>query len=290
MTKINKTSMTARLAILLLSFSTTLAIAQEKSFDTIEGAEVHVYKTVDDFDLKINIFKPEDFKKGKKYPAIVFFFGGGWRNGNVHQFEHHCRYMASRGMVAMSANYRVASRNKTTPFDAVEDAKSAMRWIRENAKDLGVHKNKLVAAGGSAGGHLAACTATIQEYNATNENTKISAVPNALVLFNPVINTMPKGYGNERLGDKAKSISPVHHVIPKLPPTIIYHGTADTTVPFENITDFQSKMEAAGNTCYVVPFEGQKHAFFNYGRSNNRFYDLTIEKTESFLRELKYIE
>ena len=108
--------------------------------------------TIDDFDLKINIFKPKDFKKGKKYPAIVFFFGGGWRNGNVHQFEHHCRYLASRGMVAMSANYRVASRNKTTPFDAVEDAKSAMRWIRENAKDLGVHKNKLVAAGGSAGG------------------------------------------------------------------------------------------------------------------------------------------
>ena len=181
-------------------------------------------------------------------------------------------------MVAMSANYRVSSRNNSTPMDAVEDAKSAIRWIRHHAKDLGVRKSKLVAAGGSAGGHLAACTATIWEYNAENENTKISAVPNALVLFNPVINTMPEGYGYERLEDKAESISPAHHVVPKLPPTLIFHGTADSTVPFDNIVDFQSKMEAAGNTCYVVPFQEQGHGFFNFGRNENKFYNLTIEK------------
>jgi acetyl esterase len=275
----------------LLFFTITFSsFAQDKPYDVLDGAETKVYKTVDGFDLKINIIRPKGFKKRKKYPTIVFFFGGGWKNGSVHQFEQHCHYLASRGMIAMAVNYRVASRNNSTPFDAVEDAKSAMKWVKENAKDLGVNKNKIVAAGGSAGGHLAACTALIPGFDASNENLKISSKPNALVLFNPVINTMPEGYGSERLGDKAESISPAHHVIPKIPPTLIFHGTADKTVPFENITDFQDKMEAAGNICYVVPFREQGHGFFNYGRSDNKYYELTTEKMLSFLMELKYIK
>jgi len=276
------------LILLFLIFSVS-SFAQEKPYDELRYADIHIYKTVDDFDLKINIIYPTDYQKGKKYPAIIFFFGGGWNGGTVHQFEKHCHYLASKGMVAMAANYRVSSRNNSTPFDAVEDAKSAMRWVRENAKDLGVQKNKIVAAGGSAGGHLAASTAIIPGFE-PDERSKTSSKPNALVLFNPVINTMPEGYGYDRLGDKAESISPAHHVVPKLPPTLIFHGTDDTTVPFENITDFQTKMEAAGNTCYVVPFSGQGHGFFNYGRSENKFYTLTIEKTTSFLMELKYIK
>ncbi|MCG8311468.1 MAG: alpha/beta hydrolase [Cytophagales bacterium] len=267
-----------------------LSFAQPGSYDVLEGAEVRIYKTADGFDLKINIVKPSGYQKRKKYPAIVFFFGGGWKRGDVHQFEQHCQWLASKGMIAMAVNYRVASRNNSTPFDAVEDAKSAIRWVREHARELGVNKNKIVAAGGSAGGHLAACTALIEAYDARGENAKVSSVPNALVLFNPVINTMPEGYGYERLKEKAKSISPAHHVVPKLPPTIIFHGTEDTTVPFENITDFRTKMETAGNTCYLVPFEGQKHGFFNYGRNGNKYYDLTIEKTESFLRGLNFIK
>ena len=127
----------------------------------------------------------------------------------------------------MTANYRVSSRNNSTPFDAVEDAKSAVRWIRTHAKTLGIKKNKLVAAGGSAGGHLAASTAIVPGYENPGENLKISSKPNALILFNPVINTLPEGYGSERLGDKAESISPAHHVVKKLPRTLIFHGTED---------------------------------------------------------------
>lgn len=278
-----------RFVVVLLLFILSNSFSQEKTYDSINGAEIHVYKTVDEFDLKINVFKPKETKKGKKYPAVVFFFGGGWNGGNVHQFEQHCKLLASKGMIAMAANYRVKSRNNSTPFDAVEDAKSAIRWIRENAKELGVNKNKIVAAGGSAGGHLASSTAIIPGFEG-DENKNISSKPNALVLFNPVINTMKEGYGSERLGDKAETISPAHHVVPKLPPTLIFHGTNDKTVPFSNVTDFQIKMENARNICYLVPFDGQGHGFFNFGRNDNKFYELTTEKMISFLMEMGYIK
>ena len=277
------------LSFLLLVITLYDANAQEKPFDELEGADIKVYKTVNDYDLKMNILYPKDYKKGKKYPAVVFFFGGGWQNGNVHQFEQQCRFVASKGMIAMAANYRVASRNQSTPVDAVEDAKSAMRWVRLHAGELGVKKNKIVAAGGSAGGHLAVSAALIDGLDAKGEKTKISAVPNALVLFNPVINTTADGFGSERLGDMAETVSPAHHVTAKLPPTLIFHGTADNTVPFDNIADFQAKMLASGNTCYVVPFKDQGHGFFNYGRHENQYYHLTVEKMEAFLRELNYI-
>jgi acetyl esterase/lipase len=264
--------------------------AQERSYDELKGAEIKVYKTANDFDLKLNIIYPKEYKKGKKYPAIIFFFGGGWKSGNVHQFEQQCHFLAKRGLIAMAANYRVSSRNNSTPFDAVEDAKSAMRYIIKHAKDLGINKNKIVAAGGSAGGHLAAATAIIPGFDAEGENPKVKTKPSALILFNPVINTTEQGYGSERLGDKARSISPAHHVIPKLPPTLIFHGLADKIVPYQNVEDFQSKMESAGNVCYVVPFSEMGHGFFNYGRNDNKYYELTMEKTEAFLRELKYIK
>jgi acetyl esterase/lipase len=286
MNKPNKSLLT----ILFLCAVFSHPFAQERSFDELEEADIQVYKRVDDTDLKLNIIYPDDYQKGKRYPAIVFFYGGGWKNGNVHQFEHQCHYFASKGLVAIAANYRVSARNHSTPFDAVEDAKSAMRYIRGNAKKLGVKKGKIVAAGGSAGGHLAASVAMIPGYSASNENKSVRTRPGALVLFNPVINTMPEGFGYNQIGENQESISPAHHVVAKLPPTLIFHGLEDKTVPFDNIVDFQNKMTSVGNTCYVVPFREMGHGFFNYGINDNRCYELTIEKTESFLRELKYIK
>lgn len=266
------------------------SIAQNGSFDELENTDVRIYKSVDGYDLKMSIMKPDTKVKKRRTPAIIFFFGGGWRSGDVHQFEQHCRFLAARGMTAMAANYRVESRNNTSPYAAVEDARSAMRWVRANAKELGVKRNKIVAAGGSAGGHLAACTALIEGYDSPNDNLRISPKPNALILFNPVINTLKEGYGYDRLGDGAESISPAHHVGKKAPPTLVFHGTNDSTVPFSNVTAFEASMTASGNTIYVVPFTGQGHGFFNYGRDNNRCYEVTLEKMEAFLRELKYIK
>ena len=113
-------------------------LAQEKkgpyeSGFELPGSRAEVYKTIGDVKLKIYIYEPKGHKAGAKRPAIVFFFGGGWRGGTPRQFLEHCRYLASKGMVAMTADYRVSSRQGTKPFHCVRDGKSAVRWIRQNA-------------------------------------------------------------------------------------------------------------------------------------------------------------
>ncbi|HPU06447.1 MAG TPA: prolyl oligopeptidase family serine peptidase, partial [Thermogutta sp.] len=87
-----------------------------------------------------------------------------------------------------------------------------------------------------------------------------------------------------------KSVSPYHHIRPGLPPMIIFHGTADTTVPFATVKLFAEAMTRAGNQCRLVPFEGAGHGFFNYGRKDNTAYKETVRQMDQFLTSLGYLE
>ena len=76
---------------------------------------------------------PDAEQPTDKRPAIVFFLGGGWKSGTPAQFQEHAKHFAARGMVAISADYRVASRHDVKAAACVADAKSAIRWVRESA-------------------------------------------------------------------------------------------------------------------------------------------------------------
>ena len=251
---------------------------------------VETFKTIGDVKLKLHIYEKENRDLGKPAPVAVFFFGGGWVGGSPGQFFHHCEHLASKGMVAISAEYRIAKKHKTTPFECVQDGKSAVRWIRANAKRLGIDPKRVVAGGGSAGGHVGACTGVIEKHEEPGEDTTISSVPDAMVLFNPVIDTTEKGYGANKVKGRETEISPCHHVRADLPPTLIFHGTTDTTVPFENVQRFQRLMKEAGNVCEVLPFEGKAHGFFNWMRDpDNASYLATIKRMDEFLLKLKIL-
>jgi len=239
-----------------------------------------VYKTIGTTKLEMHLFVPG---KNISRSAIVFFFGGGWTGGTPSQFYPQCKYFASNGILAISAEYRIMGKHNTTPFESIKDAKSAIRWIRAHASELVISPDKIVASGGSAGGHIAACTALIQGMDEEGEDLKVSSVPNSLVLFNPVIDTTDKGYGSDKLKGKETEISPVHHVVKGLPPTLIFHGTADNTVPFENVERFKRLMDEAGNTCELMPFEGKCHGFFNHRRAGNADFEKTMEMACGFL-------
>jgi len=253
----------------------------------IAGTTSVVYKTVGETTLFLYIFNPKDHQQSDKRPAAVFFFGGGWNGGSPTQFEHHCRHLASRGMVAMVADYRVKGRQGTTPKECVMDGKSAVRWIRLNAVKLGVDPNRIAAGGGSAGGHVAAATGTVVGLEQPGEDIRVSSQPNALILFNPVYDNSPSGYGNSRVKDVYPQISPMHNIKKDTPPTIVFLGTKDSLIPVATAKEYRQRMEDVGCRCELHLYDGQPHGFFNYGQQKN--YLDTVGKMDAFLVSLKYI-
>ena len=263
--------------------------------EQITPDQIVTYKKVGGVELKLHVFKPGGHQASDKRPAVVFFFGGGWKGGTPKQFYEQSRFLAKHGMVAFAAEYRVSNVHKTSPYECVKDGKSAIRWVREYAAQWGVDPKRIVSSGGSAGGHVAACTGVIQGFEEEGENAELSSVPNAMVLFNPVIDTTAKGYGAQRFQKgKETELSPCHHVSKGIVPTIVFHGTADHTTPFENAERFTRLMKEAGNACVLVPFEGRRHGFFNGSffrpRGNGLDYNESMQKTLSFLREQGMLE
>lgn len=268
---------------------------------SLHDARREIYKTVGEVKLPIYIFAPVGHKPSDRRPAIVFFFGGGWTGGTAGQFAPQCRYLASRGMVAMSADYRVFGRHGTPVVKCVEDARSAIRWVRASAPRLGIDPTRIAAGGGSAGGHLAACTALLQDFDAPGEDTAVSCVPDALVLFNPALVLAPTeradAFPVERLerlrarfGAEPEKLSPLHHVRTGAPPTLILHGKADRVVPYRSAEAFAEAMQKAGNRCELIGHEGRGHGFFNYRGGNAADFIATTREMDKFLASLGWLK
>jgi len=257
------------------------------------------YKTVGDIELKAHIFQiafPGHAPVPKGRTAIVFFFGGGWKSGSTAQFQPHSQYFATRNVVAITPEYRIRNKHKSTAAQSVEDAKSVIRWVRQNAKRLGIDPNKVVAGGGSAGGHLAAAVATLPD---EGDGQKVSCVPDALLLFNPALDLRPEAFKIakdseryqdilSRLGTTPEKISPTLHVPKKAPPAIIFHGEDDPTVPYSQATAF-AKVWSKHGVCEVKGYAGQAHGFFNLNR-NNEYFRLTTEAADRFLVKHGFLE
>ncbi|MEM9722570.1 MAG: alpha/beta hydrolase [Bacteroidota bacterium] len=266
------------LACLLASFK---AVAQVP--------RTYIYKTVDTVALSLDVYIPKGQVSKSQNPAIVFFFGGGWVGGNRAHFQPQAEFFSKRGLVCITVSYRIRSLHGTSPIEAIQDARDAMRWVRAHAYELQVDPNKLIASGGSAGGHLALATALIPYFDSATSPPTTSPIPNALILFNPVVNTTSRGYGVEKVGKDSLLTSPYHQIVKGVPPTLIFHGTSDQVVPYQNVLDFQARMRAMGNYCYVSSFEGKTHGFFNKNRGDGLDYLKTLVRSDKFIRLLGYL-
>jgi acetyl esterase len=240
----------------------------------VKPDQIIEYKQTEQGPLTLHIFNPPGHKAGDKAPAIVFFFGGGWKNGGASQFYSQSRHLASRGMVAICADYRTESRHGTTPQECVKDGKSAMRRVRSQAAELGIDPDRIAAGGGSAGGHVAAATAMLKGFNEEGEDTSVSCKPAALVLFNPVFDNGPTGYGYERVKEYWQEFSPMHNLDSSALPTLVMLGTNDDLIPVATAEAYKAKMDELGVRCDLILYEEQPHGFFNKAK-----YEETLQAT-----------
>ncbi|GAA4280778.1 alpha/beta hydrolase [Gaetbulibacter aestuarii] len=261
-------------------------LLQAQSYIPNIDPEVITYKTIDTIALKLHMYKPTDYDSNKTYNSIVFFHGGGWNSGSYKAFKRQCRYLASRGMITFSADYRIFNVHGTSPFEAVADAKSAIRYLRAHADALHINPNKIAAGGGSAGGHLAAVCGNIGGLEGANEDLNISSKPNALVLFNPVYDNSKNGYGYRKMKGRYLEISPLHNITKGAPPTIVFFGKNDKTTPVASSRDYEKKMKAVGSRCDLYLYQGAEHAFFH----RKPYFEDTLRKTDNFLKTLGYID
>jgi acetyl esterase len=258
-----------------------------------------VYKTIDSFNLKLDIFYTnESLEKGNK-TAIVFFHGGGWAFGTPGEFFTTCERYARMGIVTFSVEYRLSVENGVTPhktispIESIMDAKSAIRWVRGNAEKFHIDRNKIVAAGQSAGGHLALCTAMIDDYNEKSDDLSISSCPNAIMLFSACVNAV-EAWCDRLLADRREkiwSISPAHNIKKGLPPMIEFHGTDDEMVPKWTVQFFESAMKKEGNYFEQHMYEGRKHYLGDGNPEYSRYFDDEILKlADDFLRKFNLLD
>lgn len=291
-------------AMMFIFFAIT-PVRAEIPLNLIAEPKEEVYKEADGVQLKLFMFNPAHHDPNKRVPAIVCIHGGGWSGGSPRLFFPHCRYFAARGLAAFSIAYRLTSSEGVTPGDCIEDCKSAVRFIRGNAARFGVDPDRIAILGDSAGGHLAACLGVMDSvFDAPGEDRSVSAMGNAIILYNPVIDLnsdnllriVPEnrslrgepGLTREEIG---RRVSPIHYVRAGQPPTLIMHGLDDTNVAPAQSRRFAEAMRKAGNRCDLKLLPGTNHAFVivNYTAPDEQVVN-AIRCADEFLAGLGYLK
>jgi acetyl esterase/lipase len=250
-------------------------------------ATAHVYKRVGDRALKLFVVSPPDAQPADRRPALVLFHGGGWTGGAPTQFNTQAAYLASRGLVCVQVEYRLLDKaDKAPPVSCVQDAKSAMRWVRAHAADFGIDPARIGAGGGSAGGHLAAFVGLVEGHDDPADDLTISPRAAALVLFNPVFDNGPiGGWGQARVGERVKEFSPAHNITADDPPAVVFLGRNDKLIPVATVERFAAAMKSAGVRCATFYYDEQPHGFFNQDPYKTR----TLIEADQFLASLGWL-
>lgn len=280
--------------LILATFSVACLHAQTRKPDPVdelaaalEPTRSVIYKKAGEVELSLHIFEPAGHQATDARACFITIHGGGWTGGNAKRMFPFAAHYSAQGLVGISIQYRLHNpKTGVSVEDCVKDARSAVRYVRQHAQELGIDPQKIIVSGGSAGGHLAVATAMFDTVNEAGEDASISTMPNALVLLFPVIDCSKEGYGQAKIGQMWQDLSPVHHVRAGLPPTLTFHGTGDTVTPFIGAQTFHEAMLKAGNQSELVVNEGGVHGYLMRDRL---LLDDTLTRSDAFLSRLGLI-
>lgn len=248
-----------------------------------------LYKQASGHRLSMDVFRASGRGNAGPPAALLLFHGGAWERGSSAQFHPQCRHFSRHGLTCFSAEYRTRTRHATTPSDALQDARDAMRYLRRHALQMGIDPRRIAAGGGSAGGQLAAALGVGVALPDPSMDASAPTRPDALLLYNPMLDLGPGRPDHERVGMHWRQLSPRHHVGPGAPPILILSGTADPEVSVETVHDFCHAVTQASGLCEVVLFEGAGHGFFNRRTAEGRYYDRANAAAVKFLRRIDFL-
>jgi acetyl esterase/lipase len=227
------------------------------------------------------------------FPAVVCLHGGGWVSGDRKQMAKTTEVLARRGFVAAAADYRLAPKHRFPA--AVEDAKAAVRWLRQNATHYNIDAERIAVLGLAAGGHLA-CLVGVTEPGDGMEGTEnigqsskvqavasLSAPIDLLAVTDKVAvekNLVPLlGATPEEKPERYQAASPNAYPPRNPPPFLLVHGGADPVVPAQQAHDFAAHLRKGGSPVRVLVLDGEGHTW------NGPYLRKSIDVLLTFLDE-----
>ncbi|VGO13509.1 Acetylxylan esterase [Pontiella desulfatans] len=243
----------------------------QASFDAGNPKPTKIFKLRDQ--VEVHYFAPTQPIESGNNPAFVYIHGGGWRGGNPKGSYRWCRYLAEHGVSVFTIRYQRANEKKgIKPIQCVKDAKTAMRWVRANAKKFGINPDKIAVAGNSAGGHLATALVTIKNYTDAGDDLSVSCRPDLLLLASPVIDNGPGGYGNGHPTTKQadyrvkgfwRDFSPIHNLNKNLPDSFVIMGDEDPLIRVVSVELFGQAVAESSSEFEWWVFPGKGHGLFS---------------------------
>jgi len=270
--------------------------AEEKA--EIEAKKDVTYATVGDTKLQLDLYSPKGLDH--PVPAIVVIHGGGWMAGKRQDMASLAERLAEHGFVAATISYRFAPKHR---FPAqIEDAKAAVRYLRANAKELNIDRNKIGATGGSAGGHMAMMLGLMDSADGMEgdggnpeQPSKVQCVVNFVGPVNLVresytpaqtqILTAWVGGDPKEKQDAVKAGSPFTYISKGDAPMLCFFGTKDPLVSHDQamvVADALTKAEVPGRVELLL---GAGHGWG--GEEMERTVEATLEFFDEHLNDDK---
>lgn len=250
---------TIHLSAIIAAMFANPALAKPR-YDGPPG-ESFVYKASDGRERRMEVYFPPDHDPATaKVPGMILFHGGGWQGGGLDQFRFACDYFARRGLVCATVEYRMLGReaatlpeNESKKRVCITDAKSAIRWFKQQSGKFGIDPDRVITGGGSAGAHISALATMNPGLNDPADSKDVDTRVVAYVWFNPAFTAADA---------KDPEVDVLNHIKPGLPPAIVIFGDRDVWLPGWTAAHAKWKALSAGPVEFWIA-KNQKHGFFN---------------------------